>query len=144
MMGIGFHPSIRSMTTRRFVKFFHKRRLQLATYLQWLLSSQLSPALGIEPSLHLAHWDINLPKPKPLNSFLTAPLVHLRCSLNFTCIISQNLLFVKQNFEDFQKLSIVSYLPLQSIIPKRFHLVQNFKKQWIRFNIVHCIKIPTK
>ena len=67
------------------------------------LSSQLSPVLGIEPSLHLAHWDIKyLPKPKPLNGFLTAPLVHLRCSLNFTCIISQNLLFVKQNFEDFQ------------------------------------------
>ena len=92
MMGIGFHPSIRPMTTRRFVKYSDKRGYNLQLTPMAFLSSQLSPALGIEPSLHLAHWDIKyLPKPKPLNSFLTAPLVHLRCSLNFTCIISQNL-----------------------------------------------------
>ena len=101
LMGIGYHPSMRSGAINRFVKSL-LRGATTCNLPQWLLSSQLSPALGIEPSLHLAHWDIKyLPKPNPLNSFSTAPLVHLRCSLNFTCIIPQNLLFVKQNFEDF-------------------------------------------
>ena len=57
-MGIGFHPSIRSMTTRRFVKSWCKRRLRLATYLQWLSGSQPSPDSGLEPSIHLVLRDI--------------------------------------------------------------------------------------
>ena len=57
-MGIGFHPSIRPMTTRRFVKFWYKRRLQLATCLQWLSGSQPSPDSGLEPSIRLVLRDI--------------------------------------------------------------------------------------
>ena len=57
-MGIGFHPSIRSMTTRRFVKSWCKRRLRLATCLQWLSGSQPSPDSGLEPSIHLVLRDI--------------------------------------------------------------------------------------
>ena len=47
------------MTTRRFVKFWYKRRLQLATCLQWLSGSQPSPDSGLEPSIHLVLRDIN-------------------------------------------------------------------------------------
>ena len=50
LMGIGFHPSIRPMTTRRFVKFRSKRKLQLASCLQWLSGSRPSPDSGLEPS----------------------------------------------------------------------------------------------
>ena len=58
LMGIGFHPSIRPMTTRRFVKFWYKRRLQLATCLQWLSGSQPSPDSRLEPSIRLVLRDI--------------------------------------------------------------------------------------
>ena len=57
-MGIGFHPSIRPMTTRRFVKSWYKRRLRLATCLQWLSGSQPSPDSGLEPSIRLVLRDI--------------------------------------------------------------------------------------
>lgn len=75
LMGIGFHPSMRSMTTHRFVKFRDKRRLQLATCLQWLFWIA-SPAQLWESNPHgtqLTGISNVFPKPKPLHSFMTTP-----------------------------------------------------------------------
>ena len=142
-MGIGSSPIY--VTCYLFVTlsiYQIRHNTKLATCYEWLLDSQSSPALGIEPSWHLARWDIkHIPKPKPLHSFLTAPLVHLRCSLRLMIELYHKIIHLSTLNSIFFK-NFSTYKQL--IIPKRFHLVQNFKKRWACFNTIHLIKIPTK
>ena len=83
-MGIGFHPSIRPMTTRRFIKFWYKRRLQLATCLQWLSGSQPSPDSGLEPSIRLVLRDIR-------RNIAYTPWPSVYCPPHFTSFYLSNI-----------------------------------------------------
>ena len=144
-MGIGFHPSIRPMTTRRFVKFRDKRRLQLATCLQWLFWIA-NPALirdsnpPVQPCSQGYKISSEAQAPIQLHGHPFTAFSVIRCGVPLTLLVLYHRIFCLSS----KILKIFNILPLQPIIPKRFYLIQNFKKQWIRFNIVHCIKIPTK